>query len=333
MTKIQTLSQPEMTELKVLLALLRLRRPHETGNEGLARELIVQDLVGHYGPEYHHVMQYERDRHGNLIVKVGADSGVVFTAHLDTVHRTEGINNITLVKPQGNQRWLVADDSITGMPDVLGADDAAGVFLLTELIKAGVHGTYLFFVGEEVGGIGSSAFVQDNPNFSANMAIAFDRRGYNDVITHQGFGSRTASDEFGIALAQALNAQNPDFEYKASDRGVYTDTKEFAEIVPECTNISVGYFNEHTNREELDLNHLLALRDAVLAIDWTALPIKRVPAPEIDWWEQYKTGWNDAPKDYESFSEKATRLLNTHFAELPPAVTSFLREIEDLYDN
>lgn len=334
MTKIQTLTQPEMTELKVLLALLRLRRPHETGNEMLARKIVEQCIS-----EVDTPLTYTTDRHGNLIVKVGEDTGVVFTAHLDTVHRTEGINNITLVKPTNNQRWLVADDSITGLPDVLGADDAAGVFLLTELIKAGVQGTYLFFVGEEVGGVGSSAFVQDNPNFSANMAVAFDRRGYSDVITHQGVGARTASDEFGMALASALNEQNPKFEYKASDRGVYTDTKEFAGIVPECTNISVGYFNEHTNREELDLNHLLALRDAVLAIDWKALPVKRIPTPEVDYWTgnwMYGHGekYAIAPvAEYTSLCDRATELLNKHFDELPPAVTSFLREIEDLYDS
>jgi len=331
MTKIQTLTQPEMAEIKVLLALLRLRRPHGGMNETLAGK-VVEQVVGEIANNADFDVFLEQDRHGNLIVAVGEDSGVVFTAHLDTVHRTDGINNITLVKPSGNQRWLVADDSITGMPDVLGADDAAGVFLLTELIKAGMHGKYLFFVGEEVGGVGSSAFIQDNPTFSANMAIAFDRRGYSDVITHQGFGARTASDEFGTALANALNKQNPDFEYKASNRGVYTDTKEFAGLVPECTNISVGYFNEHTNREELDLNHLLALRDAVLAIEWAKLPVMRVPEPDIDWFSTYRDFTDDAPVDYIGLGERAARLLDKHFAELPTEVTKFLRDVEEMYD-
>lgn len=329
MTKSAQMKQHETTELAVLLAILRLRRPYNSANELLAREIIIQHLTGAVPGGFQHSV----DRHGNLVIKVGADSGVVFTAHLDTVHNREGINNVVMVKPNSNERWLVADDE-NSMPDVLGADDAAGIFLLTELIKAGVPATYLFFVGEEVGGVGSSAFVRDNPTFSANMAIAFDRRGYQDVITHQGWGGRTASDEFGAALADALNQHMPStaLAYVPSSRGVYTDTKEFAGIVPECTNISVGYFNEHTNREELDLNHLLALRDAVLAIEWHKLPVMRVPEAEEDYLQSFYTNRDVVYDPYIPLSERATTLLNTHYATLHPDVASFLRELEDMFD-
>jgi len=34
---------------------------------------------------------------------------------------------------------------------------------------------------------------------------------------------------------------------------VYTDTAEFTDIIPECTNRSVGYAREHTQEESLDL--------------------------------------------------------------------------------
>jgi hypothetical protein len=45
--------------------------------------------------------------------------------------------------------------------------------------------------------------------------------------------------------------------------GSYTDSNEYAPIVSECTNISVGYFNQHTKNEVQDLDYaddlLLAL--------------------------------------------------------------------------
>jgi hypothetical protein len=112
------------------------------------------------------------------------------------------------------------------------------------------------------------------------MVVSFDRRGYSDVITHQAF-YRTASDDFAAALSAELNGLGMD--YKPCDGGMYTDSKEFAEIVPECTNISVGYFSEHTKSESLDLPHLLRLRDALICIDWTKLPIRRVPEPDTPW--------------------------------------------------
>ena len=176
----------------------------------------------------------------------------------------------------------IVADGMDGKASVLGADDAAGVYLLTEMIKAKKPGRYLFFVGEECGGLGSSFYVENNPGFSADMVVSFDRKALSSVITHQGY-SRTCSDVYAEALSTALNLQNSGFEYKPDDGGVYTDSKEFAHIVPECTNISVGYYNEHTTKELLDLPHLLELTAACIAVDWHALPIDREPEPELPW--------------------------------------------------
>lgn len=198
----------------------------------------------------------------------------------------------------------VVADTLDGKASVLGADDAAGVYTLTEMIAAGVPGRYLFFVGEECGGIGSSRYVLNNPDYQSNMVVSFDRKALSSVITHQG-GYRTCSDEFATALSSALNLQEPSFEYRPDSSGVYTDSKEFAHIVPECTNISVGYYNEHTTRELLDLPHLLALTQACIKLDWSALPIRRDPEQDVPWgtsddaysgYSKLWTGDADTPK-------------------------------------
>lgn len=311
-----------------LRKVLTLRRPHLSVEEEAARGLVLQE-VGTEVPR-------RIDNHGNLIIQVGDNTGLVFTAHLDTVHRTNGFNQLLLIE---KSMMLVADDAKTGQPTVLGADDAAGMYILVEMIKAGKPGTYFFFVGEECGGIGSSAFVMDNPAFSASMCVSFDRRGYSDVITHQG-GYETCSSKFAWSLCGELNQHMTGRQkaYKPSDAGIYTDSKEFAELVPECTNISVGYFNEHTDREELDVRHLLELRDAVLAIEWTSLPIDRVPEPDglyvgwgSSWYKKFTDSANaDVPTDLMvGFQNRASSLLDTHFDMLPADVVAFLRELEE----
>ena len=123
-----------------------------------------------------------------------------------------------------------------------------------------------------------------------DRAIAFDRRGIDSVISHQGMG-RCASDKFCDALASALNEHNDNLMYSPDDTGVYTDTAEFTDDIPECTNISVGYYNEHGDRENLDIIHFAALAIAVAKLDWEALPTDRDPT--IDDYKTYKydTAW------------------------------------------
>jgi hypothetical protein len=59
--------------------------------------------------------------------------------------------------------------------------------------------------------------------------------------------------------------------------GVYTDSAEFTHVIPECTNISVGYYKEHTHLEHQDIDHLIKLCLASVKIDWESLPVKRDP--------------------------------------------------------
>ena len=44
-------------------------------------------------------------------------------------------------------------------------------------------------------------------------------------------------------------------KYKKDEGGVYTDSAEFTDIIPECTNISVGYYKEHTVNETQDIQY------------------------------------------------------------------------------
>ena len=54
-----------------------------------------------------------------------------------------------------------------------------------------------------------------------------------------------------------------------------TDSYQFIDLIPECTNISVGYFNEHTVSEVQDIEFLKLLCLTSSKINWDDLPTKR----------------------------------------------------------
>lgn len=287
-------------ELDQLLTMLTYRRPHkgDLWREWVERFILPCGAV-------------ERS-HGNFVLDVGDAPRVLFSAHVDTVHRADGYQKVIY---DDVCSMVYKDD---GEP--LGADDAAGCWMMLRLIEAGIPGRYIFHVGEEVGCIGSrelakqhedadlrpdndewvtkvapcnSSLSQGNSSLpqgnydldGIEIAIAFDRKGTDNLITHQMMG-RCASDEFGDALAGELNKSG--MSYKLDNTGVVTDTASYMEIVSECTNLSVGYESEHTSNEVQDIDHLFSLRDALIAVDWDALPAVRDPAVvEDDPWDRY----------------------------------------------
>ena len=62
---------------------------------------------------------------------------------------------------------------------------------------------------------------------------------------------------------------------KPDDGGIYTDTNSYAGIISECTNISVGYFKQHSASEVLNMSFLMELRDALIGADWAKLRVSR----------------------------------------------------------
>jgi putative aminopeptidase FrvX len=165
----------------------------------------------------------------------------------------------------------------------LGADDGAGIAIMSHMILNNVQGYYVFTQGEERGGLGARFIANTNKELlqQFDRAIAFDRCGNSSVITHQGWDGRSASDEFAIALSNSLNSFG--MMYAPDDTGIYTDTAEFVRHIPECTNLSVGYNMEHSEFEVLDIRHFLAMCQAVVGLDWESLPTVR------DYKNQYHT--------------------------------------------
>jgi len=203
------------------------------------------------------------DKKGNRIVRIGT-APVLWSSHTDTVHKSDGSQKLLY----GNGLLYLDEKSDS---NCLGADCTVGVWLMRQMILRNIPGLYIFHHGEEVGGIGSSYISDKTPELLTGIdyAIAFDRKGTTSVITHQ--FSRCASDTFGKALAAEIGP-----EFKCDDSGTFTDTANYTDLVPECTNISVGYFNQHTASECLDVSFAAYLLNRICALDVAALPVSRV---------------------------------------------------------
>ena len=259
-------------------------RTYPHGHEEDILHLLPQDL--------------DVDDFGNLYKYIGEKPTAMFACHLDTAGST--LSNVNHV--------IDGDIIKTDGTSILGADDKAGVTILLYMMENNIPGLYYFFLGEEVGCLGSKKVADIHKNMKVdgiNKVISFDRRGTTSIITHQ-TSRRCCSDEFANSLADALNKAGVDVQdndsvlsYKNDPTGLYTDSYQFISIYPECTNISVGYQSEHTKGEQQNIKYLDKLAKASILVDWESLPIHRDPS-KVEWVENNSyyygnrySGWDD----------------------------------------
>jgi hypothetical protein len=213
----------------------------------------------------------EKDEFGNYYKIIGK-SETMFTSHLDTADRRQLPVTVYSTKREGDEIFVTDGTSI------LGADDKSGVTVMLYMMAHNVPGIYYFFIGEERGGIGSnqvaSIFEKVEHLKGVKRCVSFDRRNYYSVITQQ-LGRQCCSDEFATDLAKELNKSG--MKMSLDPTGIYTDSASFIDEIPECTNISVGYFKEHTVEEHQNISFLERLAKACLSVNWEGLPtVKKV---------------------------------------------------------
>ena len=243
----------------------------------------------------------KKDKWGNYFLQIGS-SRTIFTSHLDTVSYTfkkvKHVIDGDIIKTDGNS--------------TLGADDKAGVTVMLYMIAKKVPGLYYFFVGEESGCIGSGKASKDTLRFNKekfDRMVSFDRRDICSVITYQS-GQRCCSENFALSLSNKLNLHG--LNLSPDNTGVYTDSAKFMGIIPECTNISVGYYNEHSSSERQDIGYLFKLCKAVVKIDWESLPTERNPLlSEYKSYNNYNGGYYGGYDEYEYHGYGQTKHNNT----------------------
>jgi hypothetical protein len=99
-------------------------------------------------------------------------------------------------------------------------------------------------------------------------------------------GVQCCSNEFGKELCDALSTNS--LSFKLDPTGIFTDSASFIDIIPECTNVSVGYFNEHTVQEIQNMTFLENLCKAVVSCDWKSLGVHRKLLNDIESFGKHK---------------------------------------------
>lgn len=178
---------------------------------------------------------YNRVINNNMFIIAEGELPVCLIAHIDTVFARPA--STFFFDQEKNTLWS---------PHGLGADDRAGIYAILRLLEDGYRPSIIFTDLEEQGGIGAEALVS---HFSAcpfkdcKALIQLDRRGVNDSVYY--------------------DCANSDFEKKINSYGFDSNWGTFSDIsiiAPvwdiAAVNLSVGYQNEHTIAEYLNMGQL-----------------------------------------------------------------------------
>lgn len=197
-----------------------------------------------------------RDDIGNVYAQKGdGDTYPCVVAHLDQV-QSERPSDFMVCTIKGQMfGWSPYEKRQCG----LGADDKNGIFIALMSAWKFDNIKVAFFVGEEVGCVGSS---QCDLNFfkDCRFIIEPDRKGAYDLITTMG-GVSVCSDDFIDAIPYKY------FNYNKVD-GIYTDVLTLVErgVGISCINVSCGYYFPHTEQEVTNLYNLGKCRAFVFKI-------------------------------------------------------------------
>lgn len=187
------------------------------------------------------------DNAGNVyFVKGVSETYPVVVAHLDQVQKHHSKDFKAVVTEDIVFGYSPSEKEYQG----LGADDKNGLWIALKCLETFDVIKVAFFVGEEIGCVGSS---KCNMEFfaDARFVVEPDRRGGSDLITSIS-GYDIASDAF-------LNAFDYEsFGYKKTS-GLMTDVLELTErgVGVACINMSCGYYNPHSDEEFTVISDLL----------------------------------------------------------------------------
>lgn len=181
---------------------------------------------------------YLKNKYSNVItgqrhlLAIG-DIPVALVAHLDTVFENP-VEHLYYDRYKG----------IMWSPEGLGADDRAGVFAILRILQSGLRPSIIFTLDEEKGGLGAIELSKiENPFKDLKYLIQLDRCGSNDCVFYT-----CANTDFKKYI------ENFGFSEKI---GTYSDISFLMPAWKVCgVNLSVGYNEEHSFLETLNVNDL-----------------------------------------------------------------------------
>ena len=179
-------------------------------------------------------VSFEVDRYGQVFsIKPGTP---ILSAHMDQVQR---IAPDKIVEDDGylygfNKHCQVG----------LGADDKNGIWIILKILQEIDQDTisFIFSSGEEAGGKVGEILLSNHP-----YCIVLDRKGSGDII---GVSNQYCCQDFQDEVERV----GQEFGYTPTT-GVFSDANSISNLIP-CVNISVGYYNAHTDHEYTSIKDL-----------------------------------------------------------------------------
>jgi hypothetical protein len=221
----------------------------------------------------------------DYIVAIG-DIPIALVAHMDTVFKSP-VSDLYYDQRKG----------VLWSPEGLGADDRAGIFAIIKILQEGLRPSIILTTGEEEGGVGAYALTTAHPDCpipGLKYMIELDRRGSNDCVFYDCYCPEFVDyiENFGFCERW----------------GSFTD---ISFLMPEWeivgVNLSVGYENEHTHTEILNIGPLFDTIQKVKKM----LREKNIPdfkydeltIPNSAWWRKAEAYGYHCSKCKKLFSE------------------------------
>jgi hypothetical protein len=167
---------------------------------------------------------------------VKGNCGVALTSHVDTVD-FDHCTPKSIVEQNG-----IITAYRDGRRTILGGDDRVGVQICFESLSRTTTIPHIFlFDGEDNGGICSNLFVQEHGDLSMiDIMISLDACFNNEFVW---YGSNRSADGWVES-----------FGWKNRGKGIFTDISTISKHYDfPCVNLGVGYFNQHTALEYIDV--------------------------------------------------------------------------------
>ena len=177
---------------------------------------------------------------GNIYIRKGeSDTYPTIVSHIDQVQKIHS-RDFQVVETKGA---LLGFSRGNMRLEGLGADDKNGIWVCLKCLKKYPVMKCAFFVGEEIGCIGSEGC--DMSFFSdSRYVLQCDRRGGHDLIYNIGGWTELCSEEFLDAIGYER------FGYKKTT-GMMTDVEALKNrgLAVSAVNMSCGYYRPHTDEE------------------------------------------------------------------------------------
>ena len=202
---------------------------------------------------------YDMDKYGNIYY-LDNENVPLLSAHMDTVRKEEDLCIGAFLNES-------EDDKIFS-GGILGGDDKCGVYIILKVLETGRKVNFIFSRDEEIGCLGIKALLK--PNYSENKeltdkvrnclyCLVLDRKHNNDIVCEQ---NDYGTEEFEKALEKISNEGN--FGYRGA-RGLCSDANTIRDYIS-TANLSVGYFEPHSQKEYISKKDLQNALDYTIAI-------------------------------------------------------------------